>query len=635
MQPHIRLSGYLLLISLTISFQAVAQEEEERPRVGSRIIDDTTRQIYGPTTSRYFTWDEIFYNKWQAYPIDTVISNFHRFGYMDRYENKYQDLGNIGTAITPIYTTAPELIGARSGFNAYDLYWNTEVSVYFNTRSPYSNMNIILGGKGRSVTNVVYSRNINPRLNFGFTYNGLFIDKQIQRQGKGDRHVRSNYYDLFLSYHSKDSSYTLLTNFRRMYHRVNEYGGVKLDGEYSVEDLFLINAQPMLLNAESNDLRRNYHLYHQYKIGSGLQIYHQFDSYRQRNQFLDQDEPNGSLFFDAVVVDSAITRDEVKFKSIRNELGVKGNLLKLFYNGFVTFRSFNMNYKYFNEGDLYLPTTGTEVYVGGRMSLDLKSWVVVKGYAEWMLDDRYRINGSIKSRWFEASIERSVYTPSFLQQAYRGSHDVWLNNFSNTEANMVKGNLIYQSKRFGIFPGIGLSTFRNLVFFKKGDYGIDQTVLPVQTSGYQTIVNPELRFSAVLVKNLVLKATGIYSEVLENDGDAVQLPRLFVNSQLAYSNIWFKGNFDFQLGIDAHWKSSYYAYGYDPVIQQFYQQKEIKAPDFPVVDIFFNTKVLRGRIFLRYHNLFKAFSNIGPVPTPGYPGVRNVFDFGFDWSFYD
>ncbi len=613
----------------------MAQEEEDRPRVGSRIIDDTTRQIYGPTTSRYFTKDEIFYNRWQAYPIDTVIRDFHRFGYVDWNENKYQDLGNIGTAIIPIYPGPPQLIGLRSGFDTYDLYWDTEAPVYFNTRSPYSNLHVALGGKGRSVTHVVYSRNINPRLNFGFSFNGLFIDKQVQREGKGDRNVRSNYYDLFLSYHSKDSAYTLLADFRRMYHRVFEYGGVKLDDDYSVEDLFLINAQPWLQNAESNDLRRDYHLYHQYKVGNALQVYHQFNSYRQRNQFLDQSEPYGDQFFDAVVVDSATTKDEVKFQSIRNELGVKGNLLKLFYNGFVAFRNFKMDYKYFYEDYLSLQTRGSEFYVGGRMSLDLKSWVTVKGHAEWMLDDRYRISGSIQTRWFEATIDRSVYTPSFLQQAYRGSHDVWINSFGNTEASSVKGNLIYQSRRISIYPGVGLNTFRNLVFFKKDDYGIDQTVLPVQSGGYQTVLNPELRFSVLLVKNLTLKATGIYTEVLENANDAVQLPKLFVNSQLMYTNVWFGGNFDFQVGVEAHWKSTYYAYGYDPAIQQFYQQVEIKTPEFPVVDIFLNAKILRGRIFVRYHNLAKAFSAIGPVPTPNYPGVRNVFDFGFDWSFYD
>lgn len=634
MQPKSNLFAFLLAALVAVAFFARAQQED-RPRRGSRIIDDTTRQIYGPTTSRFFTREEIFYNKWQTFPIDTVIRNFHRFGYVDRFENLYQDLGNIGTAARPVYTPVPERIGAQPGFTAYDVYWNSEEPVYYNTRSPYSNMHVSLGGRGRSVTHVTYSRNITPRLNFGFTYNGLFIDKQVQRRGKGDRNVRSNYYDLFLSYHSKDSSYALLADFRRFYHEVFEYGGVKLNSTYSVQDLFALNAQPWLQNAESNDLRRNYHLYHQYKLGNGLQVYHEFDSYRQRNQFLDGPEPNGNEFFDAVVIDSASTKDEVKFQSVRNEAGVKGNLLRLFYNGFVALRNFDMRYKYFNEDNFYLPTKGTEFYVGGRIVFDVKSWVVIKGYAEWMLDDRYRITGSILSKWFEASAARAVYTPTFLQQAYRGSHDVWLNYFSNSEATEIKGNLIYRSDRLGVFPGIGLSTFRNLIFFKKDDYGTDQTVLPVQSGGYQTIATPQLKFFIVPVKNLTLQTTAVYSRILENASDAMQLPRLFINSQLAYSNIWFNGNFDFQVGLEAHWKSSYYAYGYDPAIQQYYQQKDIKTPDFPVIDIFLNAKVLRGRIFLRYHNFFKILSNTGPVPTPFYPGVRNVLDFGFDWSFYD
>jgi hypothetical protein len=113
------------------------------------------------------------------------------------------------------------------------------------------------------------------------------------------------------------------------------------------------------------------------------------------------------------------------------------------------------------------------------------------------------------------------------------------------------------------------------------------------------------------------------------------MPELFINAQLAYSNIWFGGNFDFQAGVDVHWKSDYFAYGYDPVVQQFYTQQKHAAPDFPLLDVFISAKIIRGRVFFKYHNLLKAFTKIGNVPTPFYPGVMNVFDFGFDWSFYD
>jgi hypothetical protein len=174
----------ILFFVLGFISQSLAQEEEPERRTRSQIIDDSTKQVYGPTTSRIFLKNDIFHNRWTSYPIDTVIRNFHWFSYIQRNHNLYQDLGNIGTATRPVYEPVPDAIGVTSGFNAYSLYWDSHDVKYYNTRSPYSNLNLILGGKGRSITNVTYSRNINPRWNFGFHFNGLFIDKQIQRQGK-------------------------------------------------------------------------------------------------------------------------------------------------------------------------------------------------------------------------------------------------------------------------------------------------------------------------------------------------------------------------------------------------------------------------------------------------------------------
>lgn len=627
---------FILLASVSIVRVALAQEPVLEPRTRSQIIDDSTKQVYGPTTSLTFLEEDIFNNKWRSSPIDTVIKNFHWFSYVQRNNNRYQDLGNTGTAVRPIFDPVPDRIGVTSGFNAYDLYWNSHAVKYYNTKSPFSNMNLVLGGKGRNMTNITYSRNINPRWNFGFHYIGMFMDKQVQRQGKGDRNVKSNYYSLFTSYHNKDSSYTALISFRRMYHRVSEYGGVKVEDDFTLDEFFRDNAQPWLSFAESNDLRRNYHLYHQYNVGTALQVYHQFDSDRQQNRFTDNfaGEPY-SEFFDAVIIDSAFTRDQVRFNTIRNEGGIKGNLLKLFYNGYVATRNFSIDYRYFNEEFLDLKTKGSEFYVGGRMALQLDSLVEVRGHLETMLDNRYKIEGSITTKWFTASLKRSVSTPSFLSQAYRGSHDMWLNDFYPVEASELSGNLIYRSPWLRLYPGIRLATFRNFIFFKEGDYAINQTVLPNQSSGYQTLMSPQLSMAIVPFRNTTLTTHGIYTRMLENADNAMQVPELFVNAQLAYQNIWFGGNFDFQVGVDLHWKSEYFAYGYDPVIQQFYTKQNHKAPDFPLLDVFISAKIIRGRIFFKYNNVLKAFYKSGNVPTPFYPGVVNVLDFGFDWSFFD
>lgn len=623
----------LVFIAIVLQHLAMAQEDERILRRGSRIIDDTTRQVYGPNTSRVFTFYDLFYDRWETRPVDTVIRDFHRIGVVERSRYTLQDLGNIGTAVKPVFPEVTGRIGATSGFDAYNVYWDETAPHYFNTRSPYSKIHLILGGRGRSLTNVTYSRNINPRWNFGFNYHGLFIDKQVQRQGKGDRNVKNNTYDIFMSYYSKDSTYAILADFRRMFHRVFEYGGVRLADGYNIADMFELNAQPWLNNAESNDFRLNYHLYHQYRVGGGLQFYHRLESFRQRNQYIDPSPLNN--FYDTVIISTNQTFDQMKFRALRNEAGIKGRAGMFFYNGFVAIRSFAVDYLHLNETFLDYPvTSGTELYTGGELVLPLPKLGTLSGRLNWMFDDRYYFNARINTHWLEASLSRSVYTPGLLYQAWRGNHNVWLNTFSNTEASELKGNLIIATRRFRFYPGLALNTYRNLIFFRDGFPG-SQPVLPVQSSGYQTVALPQFRIAVEPVKNLFLRGEWFYSRILENSGNALQLPSWFANAQLSYANIWFNGNFDFQVGVEVHYKRPYLAYAYMPSVQQFYLQTQIVAPDFPVMDVFLNAKILRGRIFLRYHNLLKVFLNTGPVPTPYYPGVRNTVDFGFDWSFYD
>ncbi len=625
---------FLTILFIFASLIAWAQDEETGPRVGSSIIDDSTKNVYGPTTTLYFYESDFFRNNFKAHSIDTAALNFHRFNYVQRYNNFYQDLGNIGTAIRPVFTEVSETIGATSGFTAYDLYWNTEVVKYYNSKSPFANVKWVLGGKGRSYARITFTRNINPRWNAGFDYRILQIDKITARENKGDRTTKSNYFDFFTSYHSKDSTYSLFFNARRDFIQVDENGGVRFDSTFKFSDMFVKQGiSTRLTDAESNDKRGTLHLFHQLKLASGLQLYHISDVYRQINRFNDSDTNNE--YYDFIVVDSAKTRDRTAFKSFRNEVGVKGSLFKAFYNGYAAFRKYSIDYKYLYEDNFYLQTEKTEFYLGGRIGLQLDSLVEVKGWAEWMLDDRYMIQGSIKTKWFEAAAKRSVSTPAFIPQAYRGSHDVWINNFGNVEGTEIKGNLIYESKRFSIYPGVRFSTFKNYIFFKEDRYSSGQRVLPYQTSGYQTWVSPELNLSLTLYDHLTLKGQGIYTRILENSDDAMQFPELFVNTQLAYTDILFNGNFDFQLGIDTHWKSSYYAPGYDVTSQQFYTQQRYSTPGFPIVDVFLNVRIRHARIFLKYNNALISFSKYGDVPTPFYPGIRNLIDFGFDWSFFD
>lgn len=644
--------GFVLFV-----FSASAQDDEVRgPRRGSRVVDDTTKQIYGPNTSKFFYEEDVFFNRDIQEPIDTLIKNFHRYNYVQRFGYRYQDLGNIGTAIRPLYYETPDVIGKQSGMHVYDLYTETEAIKYYNTRSPYSNMKVVLGGLGRSITKGTYSRNIKPNWNFGLNYRALLIDKNIQRRGKADRLVRGTYYDAYTTFHSKDSSYRLFANVRRNYHRVEEFGGVRTDlvaDTFTIENYFEETAQPWLANAESNDLRTNYHLFHQYSLAKQFQVYHVIDRYRQRNKFMDVPTTTTENFFGEFIEIVRDSTDNItKFKAVRNEAGVKGNLGKLFWNGYYAIRHYSMSYvsmradttTHLTFDSLRFAHIGNEHYVGGKLSLFLDSIGQVTGGIEFMQDrdktymdkKNFRIYGQIVSKWFDAKLTQMQYAPGFMEQAYRGTYNKWNNFFSNITSTQFNGHLHYRSKILSVSPGLTFTRLSNYVFYKEVS-DTAQRVMPIQSSGRQVIASPELNLSVTFLKHITLSGHGIYTELLENADSAMAIPKIHVNAQLAYSNIFFNGNFDIHTGVDVHWRSAYNAMGYDPALRQFYIQNDFQVRAHPIVDIFLNAKVKRGRIFFKYHNLLQSplFTGLGYMPTPGYPGQPNSFEFGFDWSFYD
>ena len=274
------------------------------------------------------------------------------------------------------------------------------------------------------------------------------------------------------------------------------------------------------------------------------------------------------------------------------------------------------------------------------MSLHLDSIGEVTAWSEVQNNGNFRIDGQIKSKWFEASVKQVQYSPSLLQQNYWGSHDEWINDFNNVNVTEFKGFIHYNSKTLQVSPGFTFTRLGNYIYFREDTIPTGQRVLPAQSSEQQVFVLPELRFSLTFMRHINLSTQIIYGKVLNDPDKAIQIPDVFVNTQLSYENIFFNGNFDIHGGIDIHYKSTYYPLGYDVPVQQFYVQQLLKegamsSPSFPLIDLFFNARIKRGRIFFKYHNLVQLFTKEGYMPTPTYPGQRNIIDFGFDWSFYD
>ena len=260
-------------------------EEERDVRRGSSILDDSTKQIYGPTTSRFTYERNIKFNLPQYWTIDTAIWDMHKYHFLARENNYYQDQGNIGTPTVSVFPLTQQVIGATAGYTLYDLYQLTPEKVkYYDTKSTYSKFGIVWGGGGRAKTDVTYARNIDERAGFGFDFQGLFIDKQISRAGRGDRNTQGVRYNLNGHYATRNGKYRAIGNFVRNRHEVEEYGGVLIDGDSTIAAFFDDNRSESLTESRTVELRTNYHLYHQYKLTDLLQVYHSYDRYKQQKR---------------------------------------------------------------------------------------------------------------------------------------------------------------------------------------------------------------------------------------------------------------------------------------------------------------------------------------------------------------
>jgi Putative porin len=608
---------------------------------GSQIVDDSTKNIYGPKTTLWISENDLFLNKKKYQPLDTNLANYHRWTYVQRFNNFYQDLGNVGTALNPIFPHVSETVGVTPGYSVYDPYFDTEAPVYFDSKSPYTSFRLVWGGDGRAVSRIEYSRNINPRWNFGFNYRPLLVDKQIQRSGKGDRQTISHYYDLYSSYRSKNERYLLAFNYRRIRHRVNENGGILLGRDTTVNGYYDPNAQPYLLEAQTEEQKNALHVFHQYQLASPFQLYHRLDITKQINRFTDKasDETNYYKYFSFTNndpdIDTVNVSDGMDFKTIVNEVGIKGNAAFLFYSFYYKIRTYSTFNRYVDETLLSFENDGVENYVGGKITFQFDSLAELSGNAEYLLDGNYRLQAELKTPWLDAKGMSVLAKPGFLPLAYRGSHNSWVNDFSSTFTNQLEAYLKVKWGRLFISPGARYVVLKDYIFYKENKVAGEQAVLPVQSSGNQQAFSPELRMSLRFFRHFYLRPQIIYTSLLKNDDDALRIPEWFTNTQLAYENMLFKGNMQAQIGFDLHWRSSYTALGYDPAIQQYYVQNGFVNEAYPLVDFFFNGKFKRGRFFFKYHNITQAFTGKGYLITPGYRGQPNVMDFGFDLILFD
>lgn len=616
------------------------------------ILDDSTKQIYGPKTTLHYYEKDILNNRDSVrYRVDTLLKNFHRWSPFDKSWGTLVDLGNTGTASRNLFFQPREDIGPQLGMRAYDAYAIHPDDVqYFDTRSQHTELSFISGGRKTALGHFAYTQNVHARFNFGLRFHRLTSNKQygVYSAVNSESLLGQNWNFLaHTSFFSEDKKYLLLAHYRHMNQKTREQGGVMPDTANNVVvDPYPYDGTARISDdANSWERRHVFHLYQQYRLANGFQVFQQGDYQSILNRYTDFDVQTGrnnGAYPSIPLYNADSTRQHISYKLFDNKVGLKGKISGFNYRAYLRTRLYGM------KGESQPSSNSESLFTTYRTRLrfdniaglwlgyylkDSTNYVTAEGEVNLanvtdLGDAEIKLKGEINTRWGKAGAQFIRTAPDLLTQRYIGNHFVWNNtSFNPTDVLTLFGSLPIKKETSEFTPEIQIHQIGNFIYY-------DTSATPQQLSrGFQLI-----RIGAttdIQLNRWNLSGRAYFSK--NSNENVLRIPQLFGSGQVSFDFVYSKVLF-VQLGVSAVYRSSYFADAYMPVTQQFHLQNDMKLQQRVVLDAFANLRISRVRLFFKmaYINkeIFGVFPN-GYYITPGYLGMTRALSFGINWPLFD
>lgn len=231
---------------------------------------------------------------------------------------------------------------------------------------------------------------------------------------------------------------------------------------------------------------------------------------------------------------------------------------------------------------------------------------------------------------FDGKFQRTL--PDLQYRLFQSSYVnyIWFNDFSLPTVTHAKFDLI--NPWVNVEAQIKLLT--NHLYFKDiSENPLVQTVSPHQADidiqWFSIRAQKEFKFRRWAWDN-----TALFQQVAQQQ-NIVNVPEVVVRSTLYYSNHMFKKAMYYQTGIGVNYFSEYYANEYNPVLGQFFVQDHTKVGNYPMIDLFFNARILQTRIFFKAEHINALWTkNPNYMVTPTQPYRDFLIRFGLVWNFF-
>lgn len=220
--------------------------------------------------------------------------------------------------------------------------------------------------------------------------------------------------------------------------------------------------------------------------------------------------------------------------------------------------------------------------------------------------------------------ETSLREPEHYQRRYYSNHYKWDNDFGKVSTTKLQARMDIPRWKFSAEAGYAL--LANNVYF-------DSLAVVRQNADPMSVL------SASVTKAFVLGPLHLDNRVLfqvSSNQDVVPVPTLAANARWYLQFDISHGVMQMQLGADAWYNTKYYSPAWNPAVGVFYNQKEEKYNNGPVIDAFVNVQWKRACIFVKVENVGQGWpmDKFDYFSTHNYIRTQRALKFGIYWPFY-
>lgn len=593
--------------------------------------------------------------------LDSSIDDFDRYFSVP---STFAYLGNNGAAATSLVYIPTSIIGFDMGFHAFDIYkYTIENTKFYNTTKPFSFISYQLASGKEQMLKAGYTQNINSRTNIGFDYKlitapGFFVTQNNNH----------NSYRLFSNYQGKHERYNALFSLFRNNIRASENGGIENNADLidpNRKDRFTV---PVNLGAGA--LYRNSPFVTTVSTGNHYQdinvYFKQMYDFGKKVTTIINDSTKGYSFYPK-------TRFQYAYNSVKNrflysDAATDSSVYSQWYGMTITnprdtlslyekWRTYTHdisivqypdsknNNQFFLVGISYQKIIGdvksenivfNNTFIHGEYINNTKNklWDIRSKGAYYLIGHNqgdYSMDISL-SRNFNKKVGNVAF---YFKNINRSQSFI----YNNRSAFNLGNNVDYKKENIISFgaesknPFLNININSNLILnhaFFKNYYQSEQynsVIHLVQASASKKIK---------LTKNWVWHAECTFQQT--GLSSPIKVPLFLSRNRIAYEGRFFK-NLLLSSGIEARYYSAYKAYGYSPVIGQFFVQDTTTIRNIPDISIFAHFRIKAFAGFIRAENLNTAnfrngFSWINNnFAAPLYPTQGFMIRFGIQWWF--